>query len=509
MTLPGRSPLPRPGRHMAARLLLSGLLVVVLSASAVAGAMTWLAGESTKKLRTFRPHEAPVLDKEPAGRPQTILLTGLDHRYGQGKGIPDRSDTMILLRLDPDAKATTILSLPRDLRVAIPGHGDAPQKLNAAWAHGGARVLTRTLRTSLLGTRARPFRINEVVSVRFDAFAQAVNHFGCLYTDVDRRYLVPSGAGYAEIDQLAGYQLLCGQDALAYVRSRHADNSVVREARQSTYLSEARGQIDVGGELTRSGGLLDAVGKYVTTNVSGGRELLGIARLAVNVTDKPTKQVVLRTTLATDGSGDVLTTPAALARARREFLRPKAVRRPKPPAAKPKGARRAGGSSRRPRRGTRAATPLPATMTRDAAGANVAAAAVRAQAGRVPVLVPAARPSRGGWVPDMSRGYTILSKDRRPRWAAYRIVGSTDRIGEYYGVEGTAWKDPPILKLVDDAVRLAGRTWRVQYDGAKVRRLLWRAPTGTYWITNTLTNDLSAREMYALARTFGPATAAG
>jgi LCP family protein required for cell wall assembly len=495
---------------MAARLLLSGLLVVVLTATAVAGSLSWLANEGTKRLRTFRPHEAPVLDKEPAGRPQTILLTGLDHRYGQGKGVPDRSDTMILLRLDPEAEATTILSLPRDLRVVIPGHGVEPQKLNAAWAHGGARVLTRTLRTSLLGTRARPFRINEVVSVRFDAFAQAVNHFGCLYTDVDRRYLVPPGSGYAEIDQLAGYQLLCGQDALAYVRSRHADNSVVREARQSTYLSEARGQIDVGSELTRSGGLLDAVGRYVTTNVSGGRELLGIGRLAVNVTDKPTKQVVLGTTLATDGSGDVLTTPAALARARREFLHPKAVRRPKPQAAGPKRSRRSGGASRRPRRrGARTPTRLPATMTRDAAGANVAAAAVRAQAGRVPVLVPAARPSRGGWLPDMSRGYAILAKDRRPRWAAYRIVATTGRIGEYYGVEGTVWKDPPILKLADDAIRLAGRTWQVQYDGARVRRLLWRAPTGTYWITNTLTNDLSAREMYALARTFGRATAAG
>jgi LCP family protein required for cell wall assembly len=495
---------------MAARLLLSGLLVLVLSAGAVAGSLAWLAGEGTEKLQTFRPHEAPVLDREESGRPQTILLTGLDHRYGQGKGVSDRSDTMILLRLDPDAKATTILSLPRDLRVVIPGYGDEPQKLNAAWSHGGARVLTRTLRTSLLGTRARPFRINEVVSVRFDAFAKAVNHFGCLYTDVDRRYLVPPGAGYAEIDQLAGYQLLCGQDALAYVRSRHADNSVIREARQSTYLSEARTQIDVAGELARGGGLLDAVGRFVTTNVSGGRELLGIARLAVNVTDKPTKQVVLRTTLATDTSGDVLTTPAALARARREFLHPKAVRRPKPQRTARKRARRPGGSSRRPRRrAARAATPLPATMTRDAAGAGVAAAAVRAQAGRVPVLAPSARPSRGGWLQAMSRGYAILDKDRRPRWAAYRIVGTTGRTGEYYGVQGTAWKDPPVLKLADDEVRLAGRTWRVQYDGPRVRRLLWSAPAGTYWITNTLTNDLSAREMYALARTFSRATTAG
>ena len=311
------------------RFAAAGLLVVVLSATAVAGSIERVATVVPKKVLPFPVQELPALDKPKPGRPQTILLTGLDHRYADGDA-PSRSDTMILLRLDPEAKATTILTLPRDLRAVIPGHGTAPQKLNGAWALGGAKLLTRTLRTSLLGTPEDPFPINNVVSIRFDAFAKAVNHFGCLYSDIDRRYLVRPGAGYAQIDQPAGYQLLCGMDSLAYVRFRHQDSDLTRAARQANFVAEARNQVDAGDVLLDAGDLLDAIGPFVQTSVRSARQLLAVAKLAVNLTNTPTKRVELGTILADDGSGDVLTTPAALARARRDFLRPTVVRARRP-----------------------------------------------------------------------------------------------------------------------------------------------------------------------------------
>jgi LCP family protein required for cell wall assembly len=483
---------------MVLRFLAVGLGVALLTGGAVAGAFEWAGTKAVKDLPRFPAPQAPVLDAPKPGKAQTILLTGLDHRYADAKGEKSRSDTMMLLRLDPKAKATTILSLPRDLRVVIPGYGTTPQKLNGAWAFGGAKLLTRTIRTSLLGSEADPFRVNEVVSVRFDAFAQAVNHLGCLYADIDRKYFVPPGAGYAQIDQESGYQLLCGQAALAYVRFRHQDSDITREARQANFLTETRTQIDAQDALT--GGLVGAVKKYVQTNVHSGRQLLGIARLAVNVTGKPTKHVTLGTTFATDGSGDVLTTPEDLARARRQFLHPGAVRAKKPRAARKPSS---GTKKARGRRAKPSSTPLPATMTRDAPGATLAASTVRPGSGSVPVYLPAARPSRGGWVPTMSHGYAILDHERRPAWKAYRVVGETGLNGQYYGVEGTSWRSPPILDLADGTVRLAGRTWKVQYDGRRVRRLIWSSPSGTYWISNTLTNDLTPAEMYALGRTFG------
>jgi LCP family protein required for cell wall assembly len=492
---------PRLGARMVLRLLAVGLGVALLTGGAVAGAFEWVGTKAVKDLPRFPVAQAPVLDAPKPGKAQTILLTGLDHRYADAKGEKSRSDTMMLLRLDPEAKATTVLSLPRDLRVVIPGHGTTPQKLNGAWAFGGAKLLTRTIRTTLLGSAADPFRINEVVSVRFDAFAQAVNQLGCLYADIDRKYFVPPGAGYAQIDQASGYQLLCGQAALAYVRFRHQDSDITREARQANFITETRTQVDAKEALT--GGLVGAVKKYVQTNVHSGRQLLGIARLAVNVTGKPTKHVTLGTTFATDGSGDVLTTPADLAEAREEFLHPRAVRARKPQVRK--ATKQASSGAKRSRAGTArktTATPLPKTMTRDGSGATLAAATVRPGSGSVPIYLPAARPSRGGWMPTMSHGYAILDHARRPAWKAYRVVGETGLNGQYYGVEGTSWRSPPILDLADGTLRLAGRTWKVQYDGRRVRRLSWSSPNGTYWISNTLTNDLTPAEMYALARSF-------
>ena len=76
------------------------------------------------------------------------------------------------------------------------------------------------------------------VNVNFWGFRGAVDRLGCVYVDVDHRYFndnsPPNGGGgpYAAIDVSAGYQRLCGQDALDYVRYRHLDNDLIRAARQ-------------------------------------------------------------------------------------------------------------------------------------------------------------------------------------------------------------------------------------------------------------------------------------
>ncbi|MGX6447069.1 LCP family protein [Patulibacter sp. S7RM1-6] len=489
-------PVPRPGRWLALRIVLAGLIVVTAVGTAVATGIDHEARNITHHLVPLDPGTDDVLDKPKPGTAQTILLTGLDHRYSDGKDAKSRSDTMILVRLDPKAKAIAMLSLPRDLRV--PSLGPPGQdKLNSAWAQGGATKLTKTIRTTLLGTEADPFRINDVVSVQFDAFAKIVNHFGCLYAEVDRKYYVAPNSGHAQIDQPAGYQLLCGQAALAYVRFRVQDSDFIREARQANYIAEVRSQIDPMEAIT--GNLIEEVGKYVSTNVAGSpKRLLALAKLGVNLTDKPTARIKLGgLSDADDTSGDVLTTPAALARARRQFFRPSVAKQKTKPAKA--GPRKGGRKPRKPRTKRVKAT-TPASLTTDTAGAGRSAAVVRTGTRGVDVYAPTLRYGRGAYEDEMTRGYAILGKDRKPKWPSYRIVATTGDNGQYYGVEGTTWTAPPILDLATDSIRLGGRTWRVQYDGTKIRRLLWKAPTGTYWITNTLTDELSAREMYALAR---------
>src|SRR5207247_7985454 len=101
-----------------------------------------VANEVGTVLRHGRPITGPdkVLAQADSGAPQTILLIGSDQRAKTSNdakinGTNGRSDTMMLVRLDPHKRATALMSLPRDLKVPIPGHGT--DKLNAAYAIGG------------------------------------------------------------------------------------------------------------------------------------------------------------------------------------------------------------------------------------------------------------------------------------------------------------------------------------------------------------------------------------
>ena len=76
---------------------------------------------------------------------------------------------------------------------------------------------------------------------------------------------------------------------------------------------------------------------------------------------------------------------------------------------------------------------------------------------------------------------------------------ATGRVGEYYGIQGTTWRDPPLLDDPHDTVVRGGRRLDVYRDGARVRLVAWRTRAAVYWVANTLTNRLSAREMLGLA----------
>ncbi len=79
------------------------------------------------------------------------------------------------------------MSIPRDLKVAIPGHG--VEKINAAYSYGGAKLTLETVK-QLTG-----LRINHVINIDFSGFVNAVNELGCVYLDIDRKYF-NSGLGF-------------------------------------------------------------------------------------------------------------------------------------------------------------------------------------------------------------------------------------------------------------------------------------------------------------------------
>ena len=143
-----------------------------------------------------------------------------------------------------------MLSIPRDLAVEIPGHGR--MKIIEAYSLGGLDLTARTVKALL---SARPaVRINHAVATTFGGFTDVVDHLGSVHIDVDRRYYhtnagLPVSEHWAEIDLRAGYQRLCGEEALAYVRFRHLDNDIMRAARHQGFLREFKDQLRQRGVL--------------------------------------------------------------------------------------------------------------------------------------------------------------------------------------------------------------------------------------------------------------------
>ena len=427
------------------------------------------------------------------GDPQTIMLIGSDERNktANDAGSGARSDTIILVRLDPDKEATALMSLPRDLRVEIPGHGI--DKINAAYSLGGAKLTLQTVK-KLTG-----LSINHVINVNFDGFVKGINAIGCLYLDIDRRYYNDGIAAtdYAPIDLEPGYQKLCGRDALDFARFRHEDSDLVRGARQQELLREAKHRIGVSRLIGDRDKLLEIFGKYTRSDAAlkETKEVVRILKLALFSVDQPIREVHFEGEVGITAGDEATGTPSYVTATDRtvrkltqQFL---GVEASPGPRGRLKPDRR-----RRPKEPSDLAL-----VDASAEGKDQAAQAVAQASGlgkRLPVYYATMR-TYGAVYAGPPRVYTIPTPDHA-RALSYRMVIKRGLVGEYYGLQGTTWKDPPILSSDMEERTLGKRTFHIQYDGDRVRLVAWRTDKGVYWISNTLLQTLSERQMLAIAR---------
>ena len=469
-----------------------GLLMVLLTAAATATAGLLAIKDVADRIPTLA-QEVPVVPTKP-GKPQTLLLLGSDRRYAdrKSKGAA-RSDTIMLIRLDPGQEATTMLSIPRDLKTLISGYGY--EKINAAYSLGGPKLTLRTVK-ELLGVK-----INHVINVNFSGFRKAVDLLGCVYTDVDRRYYhsnagLPAAAQYAEINIHPGYQKLCGSKALDYVRFRHADSDLVRAARQQDFLRQAKDQISSSSLIHHTGKLIDVFTKSTEADkqlasVVGLERLL---KLALFSAGHPVRQIAFPAQFENDTLPDgtpvdyVVADPAAVAATVQQFLH---------------GAKADGTKKKKRARRHRARTRVPSLLV-DVASANrdaVAPFAAKHTLG-FPIYYPAratsaSRPSNV----ESPRLYTIRDRaDKAHR--AYRLVYIQNEIeGQYYGVEGTNWRTPPLLSHPTGHRTVDGRRLLLFREGERLRTVAWRTPKAAYWVSNTLGNSLTNDQMIGIAAT--------
>ncbi|MGH2884552.1 MAG: LCP family protein, partial [Solirubrobacteraceae bacterium] len=246
------------------RFVVAGVLVIAFAATATAVAGLLQVRQITDYFNATPAFKtAPSVTVPDPGNPQTILLVGSDHRAGT----PFRdvnTDTMMLVRMDPSSSTINLLSVPRDLKVTIPEGGAlVTNKLNAAYFYGGPGLLIKILQQQVFPG----LKVNHVIDVGFGGFEKMINAIGCVYTDVDHRYYNNTAVtDYSSIDLQVGYQKLCGADAMSFVRFRHTDSDIVRNARQQDFIRWAKSQFTQDQIINDRNALLKILGENATTD---------------------------------------------------------------------------------------------------------------------------------------------------------------------------------------------------------------------------------------------------
>jgi LCP family protein required for cell wall assembly len=514
--------IPHSRLGMAWRFVLCGVLLIagaaattavagLLQVKTIVGEISVNPGIVTKQI---------VLPK--AGAPQTILLIGSDHRAGEPFRLAN-TDTMLLVRLNAKSSTINVMSIPRDLQVEIPGFGVA--KINAAYSEGGYGLLIKTIKQNVFPD----LRINHIVDTNFTGFSDLVDAIGCVYSDVDRRYYNDSNSGlpgdsYSSIDIQPGYQKLCGDNqavtgALPFVRFRHLDSDIVREARQQDFIRWAKDQFSVSKLLSEKDRLLRIFGKHSTLDkgLQSTDQILDLFNLVINADSSTIHQVAFPADLqpCTTTSCVVTSNQEAEQAAFTRFM-----------AATPKAKTAAANKAKATPaslKGHKHIAKIPTGgLTADVSDGHAQAAAL-SRAG-MPVYYPRLIKAGSSYCTSLTgncvgggeppeeythaypRQYLIRDQQGRPH-AAYRMTLVINPVlGEYYGVQGTTWTNAPLLRSPSGTRDIAGKKLYLYANGGRLTTVAWHNGPDVYWISNTLTSTIPNPQMVGIAASL---TAAG
>jgi LCP family protein required for cell wall assembly len=222
--------------------------------------------------------------------PFSVLLLGIDQRDDERESgsDPGRTDTMMLLWVDPQAKAAGLIGIPRDLWVDIPGFGKG--RVNSAYTYGelykarveggGPALAKRTVEANL------GLRVDYYALVNLHGFEQLIDTLGGVVIDVDRPIKddeYPFGDyGIQRLYIPVGLQFMNGALALQYARSRHSENDFGRMRRQQKVLFAARQRALQLNMLPRAPALLGQLRDLVSTDLSLD-QLLRLAKLGQQI----------------------------------------------------------------------------------------------------------------------------------------------------------------------------------------------------------------------------------
>ena len=239
------------------------LAVLVFLSAALAGAYFASSSLEDKPVMTKQEKEELLTAKDKS----TIMIMGVDERADD----VGRSDTLMIATIDPKLDQAALLSIPRDTRVKIKGHGY--DKINAAYAYGGERLTQDTVE-EFLGVN-----MDHYIIVNVKAFQRIIDALGGVDIDVEKRmyYEDPwDDDGGLLIDLRPGLQHMDGKTAVTYVRYRDEEGDIGRIKRQQAFMKACMEKVTSPAIIPKLPSVIAEVFESVKTDLSV-RQLLEFA----------------------------------------------------------------------------------------------------------------------------------------------------------------------------------------------------------------------------------------
>jgi LCP family protein required for cell wall assembly len=223
-------------------------------------------------------------------RPVNILVMGIDDVPGAEPGSAEmfagRTDTLLLTRINPDEGTLSVLSIPRDTQVEIPGEGI--DKVNHANVAGGPELVAQTVQANL-----GPITVDRYVRVSTGAFKEMVNLVGGIEIYVPKRMMYEDVTQGLYIDLQPGWQTLNGDQAEQFARFRaDGQGDIGRVQRQQMLLKALRERLTSPTVIPRLPQIIRVMLRYIDTNLSL-EEILALSTFALDLESDRLQMVML------------------------------------------------------------------------------------------------------------------------------------------------------------------------------------------------------------------------
>lgn len=292
----------RPARRSSAQKagkVFGGLTLLTLAAASVYGGYLY---HSTGWVPAYLPsilHPKSITDAFPHQQALNLMVIGRDRDYDdrtdQILKSHARSDMLMVAHLDFDKKTVSLLSIPRDTRAHIPGHGTT--KINAAHQFGGPALSEQTVQENF------GIPSDKYVALDFEGFEQAIDILGGVDLTVDKKMDYDDKWGHLHIHLKPGFQHLNGRQAMGFVRFRHSDSDLVRTQRQQTLIAALKTKLRQPQTLAKIGPLLDTIDQHIDSDLTSDQKVA----LARFVHDTPRDSIHMDTLPSRPVGSDVAT----------------------------------------------------------------------------------------------------------------------------------------------------------------------------------------------------------